>query len=181
MRIEFRKVGQRVASDAMVHLRSFLEVHAAQASAKGAALVDFQIGPFPYAEIFGDGVAVISDDLEGVGVLSDEPVTARALENGENVSRFDGEPLTADLSRSEALVQVPLELERISRIDPPEQAQFQRITGLEVALARIDVLRHADLDRGASIFIFANEIDWHVALLAALLESVEQHLDHLLV
>jgi len=113
MRIEFRKVGQRVSLDAMVNLRSFLEVRAAHASAKGTVLVDFQIGRLPYAGILGDGVAVISDDLEGVGVLSDEPVTARALENGENVSRFDGEPLTADLSRPEALVQVLLELERI--------------------------------------------------------------------
>lgn len=94
---------------------------------------------------------------------------------------FDREPLTADLRRFEALVRVPLELERIDRVDPPEQAQFQRIAGLEVALARIDVPRHADLDRGASIFIFANEIDRHVALLAALPETIEQDLDHLLV
>ncbi|MBW9076410.1 hypothetical protein JNB84_00470 [Rhizobium pusense] len=66
----------------MVELRGFLEAHAAKASAARAALVDFQIGPFQYAEIFGDGVAVRSDDLEGVGVIGDEPVTARALENG---------------------------------------------------------------------------------------------------
>ena len=37
------------------------------------------------------------------------------------------------------------------------------------------------LDRGASIFILANEIDRHVALLAASPEPVEQHLDHLLI
>jgi putative transposase len=71
--------------------------------------------------------------------------------------------------------------ERSRSTPPPEQAQFQRIAGLEVALARIDVLRHADLARGASTFIFANEMDRHVPFLAALPETIKQVLDHCLV
>jgi len=180
MRIEFRKVGQRVAADAMVHLRSFLEVHAAQASAKGATLVDFQIGPFPHAKIFGDGVAVISNNLKGVGVLGDKPIATGALENGQDVGRLYGKPLAADVSHAKMLVEVPLKLKCVGRLDPPEQPQFHRVAGLQVTLARLDVLRDSDLDRGTSVFILANEINWHVALPAPLSETVEQQLDHLL-
>lgn len=156
-------------------------MHAAKATTERTAFINFKVRPFPYAKIFGNGIAIISDDLEGVGVLSNEPIAAGALENGQNVGRLDGEPLSTHPGRSKALVQVLLELERIDRIDPSKQPQLQRIAGLEVTLARIDVLRHADLDRGASVFIFANEIDRHVPLLAALPEPVEQDLDHLLV
>jgi hypothetical protein len=79
------------------------------------------------------------------------------------------------------LVQLSFKLEGVGRFDPPEQSQLQRIPRVEVALARLDVLRHADLDRGASVFIFANEIDRHVALPAASTEPVEQGLDHFLI
>ena len=72
------------------------------------------------------------------------------------------------------LVQLSFKLEGVGRFGPPEQPQRQRIPGLKVALARFDVLRHADLDRGASVFIFANEIDRRVVLLAASTEPVEQ-------
>lgn len=52
-------------------------MHAAEASAKRAAFVDLKVGPVPHAEIFGNVVAVISDDLERVGILGDKPVAAR--------------------------------------------------------------------------------------------------------
>jgi hypothetical protein len=74
MRLELGKVGQRVASNAIVHLRGFLKMHAAQASAEWAALVDLQIGPFPHAEVLGNGVAIISDDLKSIGVLRDKSI-----------------------------------------------------------------------------------------------------------
>ena len=79
------------------------------------------------------------------------------------------------------LVQVSLKLEGVGRLDPPEQSQFERVAGLEVALARFDILRNPDLDRGTSIFVFAKEIDRHGVLPAGLPEPVEQDLDHFLV
>ena len=156
-------------------------MHAAQASAERAALIHFQFGPFPHAQIFGNGVAIISDDLEGVGVLGDKSIVACAHENGQNVSRLDGKPLSAHMSRCKMVMQVSLKLEGVGRVDPPKQPQVQGVASLEAAFARFYVLRHPDLDRGASIFVFTNELDRHVALLAALPEPVEQDLDHLLI
>jgi hypothetical protein len=52
-------------------------MHAAEASAKRAAFVVLEIGPLPHAETFGNGVTVITDDLEGVGILGGIPVAAR--------------------------------------------------------------------------------------------------------
>lgn len=97
-------------------------MHTAQASAERAALIHFQIGPFPHAQIFGDGVAIISDDLEGVGVLGDKSIAAGAHENGQNVSRLEGEPLSAHMSRFKVVMQVSLKLEGIGRFNPPEQS-----------------------------------------------------------
>lgn len=135
MRIEFGKVGQHVASDAIVHLRGFLKMHAAQASAERAALVDLQIGPFPHAEIFRNGVAIIPDDLESISVLGDKSIAAGALENGQNVTRLDGKPFPTHMGQSKMLVQLSFKLESVGRFDPPEQPQFQWIPRLEVALA----------------------------------------------
>jgi hypothetical protein len=53
-------------------------MHAAQASAKRAALVDFHIGPFQHAEIFWNSITIMAGDMKGVGVLGDEPVSPRA-------------------------------------------------------------------------------------------------------
>lgn len=156
-------------------------MHAAQAPAERATFVDLQIGPFPNSEKLGNGVAIMSDDLEGVGVLGNETIAAGTDENGQNVRRLDSEPLSANMGRSKVLVEVPLKLEGVGRVDPPEQPQLQRVAGLEVALARLDVLRNPDLDRGASIFVLANEIDRHVALPAPSPEPIEQHVDHLLI
>ena len=133
MRIELGKVGQRVASDAIVHLRGFLKVHAAQASAERAALVDLEIGPFPHAEIFGNGVAIIPDDLKSVGVLGDKSIAACALENDQNVTRLDGKPLSAHTGRSKMLMQLAFKLEGVGRFDPPEQPKLQRVPRLEAA------------------------------------------------
>lgn len=180
MRIEFREIGQRIAPDAMVHLRGVLEMHPAQASAEWAALIEPQISPFPNAEIFGNGVAIISDDLEGVGMLGDEPIAAGALENGKDVRWINGEPLAAHTSRAKMSVEAPLDFEGVSCLDPSEQTQFQGIAGLEVAGTRLDILRYPDLDRGASVFILANEIDRYVRF-PALSEPVEKRLDHSLV
>ncbi len=149
MRIEFREVGQRVASDANGTSAKIPGSACRTGIRKKGSTRRFPDRPFPYAKIFGDGVAVISDDLESVGILGDEPIMTSALENGQNVGRLDGEPLSAAPGRLESLVWVTFELERIGRIDPPEQPHLQGITGLEVTLARIDVLGHADLDRGA--------------------------------
>lgn len=85
------------------------------------------------------------------------------------------------MGRSEMLMKVALKLKGVGCLDPSEQPQLERVDGLEVALSRLDVLRHPDFDRGASVFILANEIDRHVTLPAPSAEPVEKHLDHLLV
>lgn len=164
LRIELRKVGEGVAADAIIHLRGFLEMHTAQAPAEWATLFDFQIGPFPYAEIFGNGVAIISDNLESIGVFGHEPITTGALENGEYVRWLNGEPLAAHMGRAKMLVEMALKLEGVGRVDPTEKPEFERIAGLEVEPARFDVLCNPDLNRRASIFILANEIDRHAVL-----------------
>jgi hypothetical protein len=146
---------------AVVHLRGVLEMHAAEASAKGAALVDLKIGPIPHAEIFGYGIAIISDDLKGVGILGDKPVAAGRHEQGQNVRRLDIEPLTTHTCCVEAPLQVPLKPEVFRRLDPPEQPQLRGIAGLKIPGARLDILYNPDFNRGASILIFAQEIDRH--------------------
>jgi hypothetical protein len=79
------------------------------------------------------------------------------MRNGRNVGGFNIEPLAAGAGCAELGLQIPLELEVFRRLDPPQQAQLQRIAGLEIALACLNVLRNPDLDRGASIFILAKE------------------------
>lgn len=105
-------------------------MHAAQASAEGTALVHFQIGPLPDAEIFRNSVAIIANDLEGVGILGHEPIAAGALENGQDVTRLDGEPFSPHMGRFKMPVQLSFKLEGVSRFDPSEQPQLQRVAGL---------------------------------------------------
>jgi len=57
-----------------------------------AALVDLKIIPFPHIEIFRHRVAIISDDLKGIGVLRDESVATGSHEEGQDIGGFDGEP-----------------------------------------------------------------------------------------
>ena len=90
-------------------------------SAEQAALVDLQIGPFPHAEIFGNGVAIIADDLESVGALGDKSIEAGTLENGQNVAGLDGEPLSTHICRFKMLMQLSFKLEGVSRFGPTEQ------------------------------------------------------------
>lgn len=154
-------------------------MHTAQAPAKRAALVGFQIAPFPHAKILGNGIAIMPNDLESIGVLGDKPIAAGALEDRQDVGRLDRKPLTAHMGRSKVLMKVPLELKGIGRLDPSEQPQLQRIASLKVAFAGFDVLGHPDFDRGASVFIFTNEIDRHVVLPEPSAEPIEKQIDHL--
>lgn len=161
-RIESRKIGRRVTPDAIVHLRRFLKMQGAQASARRAALVDCQISLLPHTEMFGNGIAIISNNLEGVGVLHEEPIAAGAPKDRKDVGRLDCEPRIAHVGRAEVLVKVPFKLKRVGRFDPSEQAQLQRIAGLEVAFARLDILHLPDFDQRASVLVLANKIDRHV-------------------
>lgn len=53
--------------------------------------VDFQIGLFLYVEVFGNGVVIIIDDLESIGVFGDKFSVVGVFENGQDVIWFDVE------------------------------------------------------------------------------------------
>lgn len=85
------------------------------------------------------------------------------------------------MGRLEVLMKLAFKLKGIGYFDLSEQFQIKRVTGLEIALTLLDVLRHPDLDRRASVFIFANEIDRQVISPRPSTEPVEQHFDHFFV
>lgn len=76
------------------------------------------------------------------------------------------------------LMELAFKLKGVRDLDPSEQFQNERIAGLEIALTLCDVLRHSDLDRRASVFIFANEIDRQIISPRLSNEPVDQHVDH---
>ncbi|MBH1973498.1 MAG: hypothetical protein I8H94_00295 [Rhodobacteraceae bacterium] len=63
-------------------------MHPAHGTAERAALVQLEVGPFPHTEIFWDGVAIVANNFERIGVSSDEAVAARALKVCENLAGF---------------------------------------------------------------------------------------------
>lgn len=121
-------------------------MHAAHASAEGAAFVDFEVGPFPHTEIFRDGVAIVAGDLEGIGIFRDETALSDLNQERQDVGRHDVKPLAAAASGCEAMMQIALGLEIVGRRDPTEEFELKRITGLQVALPPANVLRDTDLD-----------------------------------
>jgi hypothetical protein len=48
---EFGEIGESIAIHAVVHARSLLVVHAAEASAERAALVDFKVSPLAHTHV----------------------------------------------------------------------------------------------------------------------------------
>lgn len=66
------KVSERVAVDAVIHLRCFLQVHSAHAAAKRTAFIKLEARLVPDPKIFGDGVTVVFDNLKRVRILRDE-------------------------------------------------------------------------------------------------------------
>ena len=83
--------------------------------------------------------------MEGIGVLSYEPIAASAMRMGR-MSTSSMSNYFPHIGRSKILMQLSLKLEGFVCVDPPEQSQLQRISGLEVALARFDVLRYSYFD-----------------------------------
>lgn len=79
------------------------------------------------------------------------------------------------------LMELAFQLKGVGELDLSEQFQIKRVTGLEIALTLCDVFRHFYLDRRASVFIFANEIDRHNLSPRLSNEPVEQHVDHFFV
>ena len=147
--IELRK-RQRSRADAVVHLRSVLEMHAAEASTKRGSIRQSQDRPIPTRRDILERVAIIAGDLKGVGVLGYKSIAAGTHENGQDVRRLDGEPLSAHMSRAKMLVQVSLKLEGDGRLDPPEQSQFERVPVWR-SRSPLRYSSHPDLDRGTSI------------------------------
>jgi hypothetical protein len=136
-------------------------MHAAEAPAKGAAFVDFEVDPFPNAEIFGNGVAIVAGDLEVTGVLRDESALSDLPYVRQDVGWLDVEPLAAAAPGCEATMQIALGLEIVGRRDPAQEFEFERIARLQVALLPANLLGNADLDRRAPVFVLAYEVNRH--------------------
>ncbi len=145
-----------------MHLGGFLKGHAAKASAEGATLVDFEIAPFPDAEIFGDGIAIIPDDLKGVSILRDKAVAGSAHEDRQDVCLLDCEPFAANPCGREMMMEAAFQLERLLSVDPSEEADSRGVAGLEVVATLLDVLGDADLDAALSALLFSDEINRHL-------------------
>ena len=160
-------------------MRGILKGHAAKASAEGAALVDFEIAPFPDAEIFGDGITVVADDLKGVGILRDKAVAGGAHEDRQNVCRFNRKPLAANPCRREMTMEAAFQLECLLGVDPSEKADSRGVAGLEVTAALLDVLSDADLDTAEAAVLLAYEVDRNAALPST--DEIEEAVDHGLV
>lgn len=158
---QLRKVGECVAVDAVIHLRSILKSHAAEASAEGAALVDFEIAPFPNAEIFGDGIAVVPHDLKDVGILRDKSIVGGAHEDRQDVRRLDREPLAANSRGREMMMEVAFQLERLLAIDPSKETDRGGVASLEIGAALLNVLGDADLDAAVAAILISDEIYGH--------------------
>jgi hypothetical protein len=92
------KVGERVTGPAC----GLLEGHAAKVAAKRAALVRFQVAPFPDPGIFGHGVLVVTNDLEGVALLADIAIDPGALQDRERVGGLQIALLAPKMALGEA-------------------------------------------------------------------------------
>lgn len=134
-------------------------MHAAEVPAERTTFVDFEVGPSPNAEIFGNGVAIVAGDLKGIGVRDESALSDRRQER-QDVGRLDVEPLAAAAARCEATMQIALGPEIVGRRDPAEEFNLERIAGLQVASAPANVLCDADLDRRTPVFILAYEVNW---------------------
>ena len=100
---QFRQC-ERVALDAIVHLGCLLEMHTAQTTTERAAFIDFEIRPFPDAQIIQDRVAVVTGDMESIGVLVDEPTLSGAGRERQEVAELDMKPLATNSARPETPV-----------------------------------------------------------------------------
>ncbi len=145
----------------MIHLRGLLKGHATETSAEWAAFVDFKVAPFQNAEIFGDGIAIVADDLEGIGVLRDEAVATSPHQDRQDVRRLDGKPFPTHPRRFKMTMKMSFQLKRRLAVDPAEEADLRGVAGLEVAPALLDVFGNADLDPAKAAVFLANEIDQH--------------------
>jgi hypothetical protein len=57
-------------------------MHAAKTAAERAAFVEFQVASFPDAQILGNRVAVVTDNLKGVGILRDKSGSSLEHQHG---------------------------------------------------------------------------------------------------
>src|SRR5688572_28739256 len=85
------EVAQAPATDAVISLGRLLEMHPAHSAAKWTAFLEFEIRPFPDAEIFRDGVPIMANDFECVGVSRDEAIAASAHEIFQDFTWFETE------------------------------------------------------------------------------------------
>ena len=74
-----------VAIQAMVHPRSFLEVHTTEASAERAAFIVLQISPCPNAVILRDSILIVPGYCERFVRKACEAINAVPLQDGQDI------------------------------------------------------------------------------------------------
>jgi len=74
-------------------------MHPAHGAAKWTAFFEFEVPPFPDAEIFGNGVTIMTDDFEGVGMSRDEAIAPGSQEILQDFGWIETGPLACDAAR----------------------------------------------------------------------------------
>ena len=124
------EVAQTSAADAMIGLGCLLEVHPAHGTTEWTAFFEFEVRPFPDTEIFWDGVTIMADDFECVGMPSDEAIAAGVHQILQNFVGLEMEPLACDAVGMVLAVQLCLKEAFRIGLNPPNQHQRMRISGL---------------------------------------------------